>query len=276
MGSTQGDTTEKLGVHKRELNSVLSGIEKRTLIWIAERLPHWVNSDHLTVLGALGTLGTGLAFAAAAFQPLALLLVPVTLAVNWFGDSLDGTVARVRNAQRPRYGFYVDHVVDVVNATVLFTGLALSGLTSPWIAAAMLVAYLLLAAESFLATHTLGVFRISFAGFGPTELRILLSIGALVAIGRPVVNPFGLGEFYLFDIGGLIGAIGMFGAFIANAARNTMTLYRAEPLSRPFDWTKALSPSEPRVAVRPAPALDRVVADGRVVVGELFAGLDRS
>jgi archaetidylinositol phosphate synthase len=237
MASNQGNNTSKLGVHKRELNSVLAGVEKRTLVWIAERLPPWVNSDHLTVIGALGTLGTGLAFGLASLEPRALLLVPVTLAVNWFGDSLDGTVARVRNAQRPRYGFYVDHVVDVVNATVLFTGLALSGLSSPWIAAALLVAYLLLAAESFLATHTLGVFRISFAGFGPTELRILLSIGALVALSRPVVNPFGLGEFYLFDVGGAIGAIGMFGAFIANAARNTAALYRAEPLPRPFDPT---------------------------------------
>ena len=255
MASSQGNGSDKLGVHKRELNSVLSGVEKRTLVWIAERLPRWVNSDHLTVLGALGTLGTGLAFAAASVEPLALLLVPVMLAVNWFGDSLDGTVARVRNAQRPRYGFYVDHVVDVVNATVLFTGLALSGLASPWIAAALLVAYLLLAAESFLATHTLGVFRISFGGFGPTELRILLSIGALVAIGRPLVNPFGLGEFYLFDVGGLIGAVGMFGAFIANAARNTAALYRAEPLPRPFEparLTRAV-----RVSQEPDPGLTR-------------------
>jgi phosphatidylglycerophosphate synthase len=235
MASNQRNGNEKLGEHKRVLDSVLSRVEKRTLVWIAERLPQWVNSDHLTVLGALGTLGTGVAFAAASLDRQWLLLVPVMLAVNWFGDSLDGTVARVRNAQRPRYGFYVDHVVDVVNATVLFTGLALSGLVTPWIAAALLVAYLLLAAESFLATHTLGVFRISFAGFGPTELRILLSIGALVAIGRPLVHPFGLGEFYLFDVGGLIGAIGMFGAFIANAARNTKALYRAEPLPPPFE-----------------------------------------
>jgi phosphatidylglycerophosphate synthase len=216
--------------HVREHRSVLAGAEKRLLVWMAERLPRWINSDHLTALSGIAMVGTGAAFAAASWSKWALLLVPVTLAVNWFGDSLDGTLARVRNAQRPLYGFYIDHVVDIVNATVLFTGLAFSGLASPWIAGALLVAYLLLAGESFLATYSLGVFRISFAGFGPTELRILLSIGALMAIAKPIVSPFGVGEYRLFDIGGAIGAAGMFGAFLLNAVRNTAALYRAEPL----------------------------------------------
>lgn len=227
-GSSAGATAP--GQHTREQRSVLAAVEKRTLIWIAARLPRRVTPDHLTALGAVAMAGTGAAFAAAAISPWWLLLVPPTLALNWFGDSLDGTVARVRNTQRPRYGYYLDHVVDVVNATMLFTGMALSGLATPWIAGALLVAYLLLAAESFLATHSLGVFRISFAGVGPTELRILLSAGALVAVVKPVVDPFGLGEFLLFDVGGLIGALSMLAAFALNAARNTAELYRAEPL----------------------------------------------
>jgi phosphatidylglycerophosphate synthase len=226
-----------LGHHVREHRSVLAEVEKRTLVWLAVRLPRWVNSDHLTGLGAIAMLGTGTAFAAASLSPWTLLLVPPMLAVNWFGDSLDGTVARVRNTQRPRYGYYVDHVVDVANVSVLFAGLALSGLLTPWIAAVLLVGYLLLSAESFLATHALGVFRISFAGFGPSELRILLSIGALAVLVKPVVNPFGLGELPLFDVGGTVGALGMLGAFVLNAARNTVALYRAEPLKKPDDAT---------------------------------------
>jgi phosphatidylglycerophosphate synthase len=226
-----------LGHHVREHRSVLAEVEKRTLVWLAVRLPRWVNSDHLTGLGAIAMLGTGAAFAAASLSPWTLLLVPPMLAVNWFGDSLDGTVARVRNTQRPRYGYYVDHVVDVANVSVLFAGLALSGLLSPWIAAVLLVGYLLLSAESFLATHALGVFRISFAGFGPSELRILLSIGALAVLVKPVVNPFGLGELPLFDVGGTVGALGMLGAFVLNAARNTVALYRAEPLKKADDAT---------------------------------------
>lgn len=216
--------------HVREHHSVLAAAEKRLLVWLAQRLPARVSSDHLTALGALAMVGAGASFAAVPYSRWALALVPVWLAINWFGDSLDGTVARVRNAQRPRYGFYVDHVVDVVNAVLLFGGLALSGIVSPWIASALLVGYLLLSAESFLATHALGVFRISFSGFGPTELRILLAAGALAAIGRPIVNPFGLGEVRLFDLGGLVAAAGMLVVFAISAVRNTRLLYQAEPL----------------------------------------------
>ena len=218
------------GTHVREHTSVLAAAEKRLLIWIAQRLPDWLNSDHLTALGAVAMVGTAAAFAAASMDVRWLALVPVLLAVNWFGDSLDGTVARVRNQQRPRYGFYLDHVVDIANTTVLFAGLALSGLCSPWIAMALMVVYLLLCGESFLATHALGVFRISFAGMGPTELRLLLSVGAIAAMSHPVVRPFGLGPFQLFDIGGLVGAVGMAVVFVVSAARNTRALYLAEPL----------------------------------------------
>jgi phosphatidylglycerophosphate synthase len=219
-----------MGTHHREHTSVLAAAEKRLLIWMAARMPRRVNSDHLTALGALAMAATGAAFAAAARLPKALALVPLFLAMNWFGDSLDGTLARVRNAQRPRYGFYVDHVVDVVNTTFLCGGLALSGIVSPWIASALLVGYLVLSAESFLATHALGVFRISFGGFGPTELRILLAIGAITALVRPMVRPFGYGPFYLFDVGGLVAVVAMAVVFVASAIRNTVALYRAEPL----------------------------------------------
>jgi archaetidylinositol phosphate synthase len=228
--TTMAVTAKPTGTHVREHTSVLAAVEKRLLIWIAHRLPGSVNSDHLTALGAVAMVGTAAAFAGASVDTRWLALVPVALAVNWFGDSLDGTVARVRNQQRPRYGYYLDHVVDIANTAVLFTGLALSGLCSPWIAMALLVGYLLLSAESFLATHALGVFRISFAGVGPTELRILLSAGALFAISRPEVHPFGFGPFQLFDVGGLIGAIGMAVVFVLSSVRNTRALYRAEPL----------------------------------------------
>jgi archaetidylinositol phosphate synthase len=219
------------GIHRREHTSVLAAAEKRLLVWIAQRLPLAITADRLTALGAAAIVGVAASFAAAPYSRWALLGVPFFLALNWFGDSLDGTVARVRNQQRPRYGFYVDHVVDIANATILFGGLSVSGLASPWIAAGLLVGYLLLCAESFLATHALGVFTISFSGFGPTELRILLSIGAVVAIWRPVVRPFGLADYWLFDVGGLIGTIAMLIVFVISAVRNARTLYRAEPLT---------------------------------------------
>jgi len=168
------------GTHVREHTSVLADAEKRLLVWMAERIPAPINSDHLTALGAAAMVSTGAAFAAAGWDRRALLLVPVLLAVNWFGDSLDGTLARVRGHQRPRYGYYLDHVVDLATTTALFAGMGISGLMHPMLATLVLLGYVLLCAEAFLATHTVGVFRLAFSGMGPTELRILLAVGALV------------------------------------------------------------------------------------------------
>jgi phosphatidylglycerophosphate synthase len=219
-----------LAAHRREHGSVLAEREARVLIWLARRMPRRVNADHLTALGAIAMAGAGAAFAAARVAPWALTLVPACLALNWFGDSLDGTVARVRGHLRPRYGYYVDHVIDLANAVVLFAGLACSGLMQPWLALALLAAYVLLCAESFLATHAVGVFRLSFSGFGPTELRLVLSAGALAAIQHATIRPFGTGPFLLFDVGGAIALAGMALAFVASALRNGRALYRAEPL----------------------------------------------
>jgi len=216
--------------HTRHHASVLAAAERRILIWLAVRMPRGVASDGLTLLGAAGMLGVACAFAAASASRTWLALVPVGLAVNWFGDSLDGTLARVRQSQRPRYGYYVDHVADLVNTVLLFAGLAVSGLATPIVAGGLLAGYLLLAAESFLATHTLGVFRISFGWLGPTELRILLSIGAVAAIARPVVMPFGLRPILLWDIGGVFGIAGMVSVFAINAVRNARALSLEDPL----------------------------------------------
>jgi archaetidylinositol phosphate synthase len=217
-------------IHTRHHTSVLAAAEREALIFLARRMPGYVTSDGLTLLGAAGMAGVGCALAAASTSRAWLALVPVFLAVNWFGDSLDGTLARVRNTQRPRYGYYLDHVVDLVNTLMLFSGLALSGIASPLVAGGLLAAYLIVAAESFLATHALGVFRISFGGFGPTELRILLSIGAVAAIQRPVVTPFGLGEVRLWDIGGICGIVGMMAVFAITAVRNARMLAVADPM----------------------------------------------
>ena len=231
--------------HTRINTGLLAAFEKRVLISIARRLPPQVNSDHLTLLALLSMAGAGGAFWASRYWPPALFGVVVALALNWFGDSLDGTVARVRKHERPRYGFYVDHVLDIVGITLLVTGMALSGYMTPVVALMFLVAYLLVSAEVFLATAVRGEFRMSFLGIGPTELRILLSIGALTLYVRPLVAPFGFGPFSLFDIGFGIGAIGLVVALVTSAARTTAALYRAEPLPRRDDttWREPLEPT---------------------------------
>ena len=217
--------------HARHNASVLASLEKRVLVWIAERLPHAIGPDHLTGFGLLSMLGTGAAFAASSHEPRLLYLVPLLLAANWFGDSLDGTVARVRNRQRPRYGYYVDHVVDIVGACALFGGLALSGGMSPSIALMLLVAYVAVMAEVFLATHVTRVFRLASFGFGPTELRLVLAVGALALVGRPMVSVPIVGAVRLFDVGGSVAIVGLGLAFVASSVRTGRQLAGEERLA---------------------------------------------
>src|SRR5438552_334879 len=172
----------------RSHTSFLAAAEKRTLLWLAARLPAWVNSDHLTALGFAAIVATGASYAYARVTPYALIAAIPLLAANWFGDSLDGTLARVRNRQRPRYGFYVDHILDAVGTFFLMTGLAFSGYMTAGVAYAFLIAYLLLSIEVYLATYSIGVFHLSYWRFGPTELRVLLVIGNLFALRSPNAN----------------------------------------------------------------------------------------
>jgi archaetidylinositol phosphate synthase len=215
--------------HVRQHGSLLAAPEKRLLIWMAQRLPRWINSDHLTLLALLAMGAAGASFAAARYWPPALWGVVAALALNWFGDSLDGTLARVRRAERPRYGFYVDHVLDIVGITLLLAGLACSGFMTPLVAMVLLAAYLLVSAEVFLATAAHGTFRMSFLWFGPTELRIVLAAGALALFGEPMVDLGPLGRYRLFDVGGTIAAAGLVAALVAATLANTRLLSRMEP-----------------------------------------------
>lgn len=212
---------------ERSHTSVLAEAEKRTLIRIAGKLPAWVNSDHLTALGFVSLIAAGGCYWWARYEPYALLAVIPFLVLNWFGDSLDGTLARVRNRQRPRYGFYVDHILDALGMSFLIGGIALSGFMSPVVAAAFLIAYLLLSIEVYLATYTIGTFHLSYWRFGPTELRILLAIGNLFALNRPKAN-IGIGEYLLFDIGFTIGTVGLVLILLQATISHTRRLYREE------------------------------------------------
>lgn len=218
--------------HVRDHRSLLATAEKQLLVAIARRLPAFVNSDHLSALGFASIVLTGVCFALMAVTPSAAFWIPLALALNWLGDSLDGTLARVRNHQRPRYGYYVDHVIDIVGSTALMIGLAWSSLMNPLLALGLLCAYLLLCAESYLSTHAIGVFRMSHLGFGPTELRLVLAAGALKAAASPIVSVPGIGPARLFDIGAIVALAGMAGAFSIAAIGTARTLYAAEPLPR--------------------------------------------
>lgn len=213
----------------RVQQNIIANSEKRVLVWLAARTPQAINSDHLTALGAVGMLLTGASYAFARYNRYGLLFGCLFLAINWLGDSLDGTLARCRNCQRPRYGFYVDHVIDCFGITALFAGMGSSGYMHPMLAACLLIAYLLLSSEIFLATYAIGKFEMSHVGLGPTELRILLCIGNVYLFFWPSTHPFGL-QLSLFDFGAVVAAIGMVAVALSSALKHGRALYDAERL----------------------------------------------
>jgi len=225
------DSAVKFKDAKRVQESITSGLERKALLWLAARMPSWINSDHLTIMGFVAMFMAGVSYFVARWNPVGLLLATFCLAVNWFGDSLDGTIARVRNCQRPRYGFYVDHIIDSFGAVFLMGGLGLSGYVDWRVATGMLIAFLLLSIESYLATYTLGVFRLSFAKFGPTEIRILLAVGNIVLWLHPDARvPWT--SYRILDFGGLAAAIGMLIMAVVAAIWHTQALYRQETTIR--------------------------------------------
>jgi archaetidylinositol phosphate synthase len=209
--------------------SFTAAAERRTLAWLVARLPGWVHSDHLTLLGFVSMFLAGASYAFAPVHRAGLIFATAFLALNWFGDSLDGTLARLRNRQRPRYGFYVDHMIDTFGGFFLMGGLALSGIIDRRIALGMFIAFLMLSVQVYLATYTLGKFQLSFAKFGPTEIRILLSLGNVALWLYPDGRVFG-SAYRVFDVGGVIAIAGMCGMLVVSTILNTVKLYRAETL----------------------------------------------
>ena len=211
----------------RQQTSILAPLERICLSWLARNMPSWVKPDHLTLLGFAAMLIAAVFYALAKWWAPALLLVNLCLAVNWFGDSLDGTLARTRNKQRPRYGFYVDHIIDAFGILSILCGLAVSGYMTWAIALAVLVVYFLISIDVYLATYTIGTFKLSFYKLSPTELRILLAFGNIRALSHPTANIFG-DRYLFFDIGAVVAITLMAVVLVVSVTRNTITLYRAE------------------------------------------------
>ena len=218
-------------MHQRRNGGLLAGVERRVLIAIAGRLPACITPDHLTTLAILAMAGAALSLLASPDGPAGVWAFAGCLALNWFGDSLDGTLARVRHIERPRYGYYVDHVIDLMGVALLLVGFAASRYMSAFVALSLLAAYAMISAETFLSTHVRGVFHLSFAGVGPTELRVLLAVGVMVERARPWVEVAGR-RLRFFDVGGAIAAALLAAAFLIRAVRNGRALYVAEPAPR--------------------------------------------
>ena len=212
-------TDEKKGIRRKRAKAI---------DW--QRTPDWVSPDYLTALGFAAQFLAGVCYALARWNRGALIAAVVFIALNWLGDSLDGTLTRYRMRLRPRYGFYVDHMIDSFGAVFLTSGLAISGYMHWQIAAAVLIAFLIVSIETYLAAYTVADFRLSHASLGPTEIRILLATGNFALFFWPHVQVLGR-EFLLFDVGGAIGAGGMMAMAVVAACQHTCQLYKQERLT---------------------------------------------
>jgi phosphatidylglycerophosphate synthase len=171
---------------RRELTFLLAEPERRLLRAIAARLPQWLTPDGLTALGMVGAVGAGVAYALSTWSAAWLWAASALLVVNWFGDSLDGTLARVRRAERPRYGYYLDHMVDAFSTAAIGAGIGLSPYVNLGVALAGVVAYLILSINIYLESQAFGVFRLGYSRIGPTEARIVLIVAnAALALSGP-------------------------------------------------------------------------------------------
>jgi phosphatidylglycerophosphate synthase len=214
----------------REKTFLLACPEARVLEWMARRLPRRVMPDHLTALGVLAAIGIAAAYVLSNRDPLWLWAASGLLVAHWLGDSLDGTLARVRRTERPRYGYYLDHLVDAVATALIGIGLGLSPHMLLVTGLAIVVAYLVLSINTYLETSTLGVFSLGYGRLGPTEARFgLIAVNTLLALGLVpsfTVAGLGLGVLDVFGLG-LVAL--MLGGLAVRVARNLRELARLEP-----------------------------------------------
>jgi phosphatidylglycerophosphate synthase len=220
---------------RREMTFLLAGVERRVLQALAARVPRSIRSNHLTVIGILGAVGAGTAYALTRYDPAWLWVSSLMLGVNWLGDSLDGTLARVRGTQRPKYGYYLDHVVDAFSTTVIGLGIGLSPYVNLGLALGLVVVYLALSINVYLESSVFGVFKISYGRIGPTEVRLLLvflnTVLALAALWE-VKGPWPIWLVANWTLAILLA--GMVVLFVGRFARNLYRLAKLEP--QRFKW----------------------------------------
>lgn len=216
--------------------SILNAAEKKALVWLAGRLPAWVTSDMLTLVGVIGSVICALGFVLAMFNVYWLWLSSFGLVVNWYGDSLDGTVARVRNTQRPVYGFFIDHTLDAVTQCIMFIGAGLSPVLRFDVAMLVLAGYLVLSIYTYIGAILKGEFRLTYSSFGPTEFRLVVILINTLYMYTPwaddrfrLFGGYGLG---VFDFIGLAIAVVLFVIYFVQFFKDKKVLAKQDPLKK--------------------------------------------
>ncbi|MBR1573542.1 MAG: CDP-alcohol phosphatidyltransferase family protein [Bacteroidales bacterium] len=220
--------------------SILNAAEKKALVWMASRLPRWVTSDMMTFTGFLGACIIALGCILSNQNILWLWLSCFGLLVNWFGDSLDGTIARVRNQQRPRYGFFLDHNIDCINEAIMFTGVGLSPLMNLNIALMVLAVYLMLSVYVYINSHLKGEFKLTYAKMGPTEFRLIIMIALILFMYVPGMQAYAKEvvvfgtpvTFRILDYIALVILVILLGAYLVSLFKDGRYFAALEPLEK--------------------------------------------
>ena len=219
-------------------NSILNGAEKKALAWLAERQPKWVVSDMLTWVGIIGALMIGAGFVLCSKNINWLWLSIAGFVVNWYGDSLDGTLARVRNTQRPLYGYYLDHTVDCFNEAFMFLGLGLSYLMRLDIALMILIVYLFLTVNVSVNAHLKSEFKLTYGKLGPTEFRVIACLLIMCVIFFPCIREFHTSMHFLgrevaltaLDIAGLVILAVLVLIYLVTVIQDARGYAKADPM----------------------------------------------
>lgn len=219
----------KFRPHVRINDTILGALEKRSLQWFAKNMPTWVSPDILTGLGFFATIIIFCGYWLSNFHPGFLWLASFGFLLNWFGDSLDGTLARFRHIERPKFGFYIDHTVDAIGQVFIILGLGMSPYITFNVALLALVAYLLLSLHVYIRTYVMGVFRISYYKMGPTEVRVILILFNILMffLGTPKVEL--LARFFtLYDLLTIITAGIMYALFLMYSLKGALEVLKSE------------------------------------------------
>ena len=218
--------------------SFLNAAEKKVLVWLAVRQPKWMTSDILTLIGTVGSVIAALGYVMSARNIAFLWLSSLGFVINWYGDSLDGTLARVRNRQRPVYGYYIDHTVDCVSELLIFAGIGLSGLMHFSLAMLILVLYLMLTINVSINAHLKKEFKLTYAKLGPTEFRLIaILINTLFATIRPLAEFSHTYELFgqsvtlgAFDYMGLLILLSLSAIYFVTVSKDAADYARRDPM----------------------------------------------
>ena len=212
--------------------SLLNASEKKVLVWLAKRQPEWMTSDMLTAIGTVGAVIIAIGYILSGYNINFLWLSSFGFIVNWYGDSLDGTLARVRNRQRPIYGYYIDHTVDCLDEFMIFIGIGLSGLMNFELSLMILALYFMLTINVSINAHLKKEFKLTYARLGPTEFRILAILANTVLVLIPSLTEFSLFGLSFLDYVGIVVFLVLLIIYLTTIAKDAKEYAEMDPMPK--------------------------------------------